>query len=218
MIVLDHQSTDETAAIARNAGAAVFTRPFTGFVDARLFALARVSTVWTLMIDADEELDARLRSAIVSAGADTDGFYIRRTTFFCGKPLRMWQNERLLRLFRTDRAALAALPVAGGGAQLHERWSVSGATGELPGVVLHNSYPSRASYRKKFEEYTSTEAAAIRPPSPFALFGALLKAAVRFVYLLGVRGCVLDGWRGVYAAFFSALYPVAVLWKARRRR
>lgn len=215
---MDHQSTDTTAAIAREAGAVVFTRPFTGFVDARLFALGQVRTPWTLMIDADEEIDPRLRSAIVSAPEDADGYYLRRNTFFCGKALRMWREERLLRLFRSDRATLAASPAAGGGAQLHEQWHVNGLTAELPGTLLHNSYPSRVSYRKKFDEYTTIEAVSMPRPAPASLAWAAAQAAFRLAYLLVLRGCLLDGWRGVYAAWFTSLYRPVVLLKARRRR
>jgi hypothetical protein len=217
-IVVDHQSTDSTAAVAQDAGAAVFTRPFTGFVDARLFALGQVRTAWTLMIDADEVLDQRLRSAILAACEDADGYYVRRNTFFCGKALRMWREERLLRLFRSDRATLAASPAAGGGAQLHEHWHVTGAARDLGGVLLHDSYPSRESYRKKFDEYTTIEAAAMPPASAASLLAAAAQAALRFAYLLALRGCLLDGWRGVYVAFFTALYRPAVLFKARRGR
>ena len=215
---MDHQSTDSTAAIAQAAGAVVFTRPFTGFVDARLFALGQVQTAWTLMIDADEELDSRLRSAILAAPEDADGYYVRRDTFFCGKALRMWREERLLRLFRSDRATLAASPAAGGEAQLHEHWHVSGVARDLAGALLHDSYPSRASYRKKFDEYTTIEAAPMPPPSVASLLAAAAQAALRFAYLLALRGCLLDGWRGLYAAFFTSLYRPAVLFKARRRR
>jgi glycosyltransferase involved in cell wall biosynthesis len=65
--VLDHQSTDASVAVAQARGARVLVRPFAGFVRARVFALSHVHTPWTLMIDADEALDARLREAIVQA-------------------------------------------------------------------------------------------------------------------------------------------------------
>jgi glycosyltransferase involved in cell wall biosynthesis len=137
--VLDHESTDATAEIARSRGARVVVRPFEGFVNARRFALAQVKTPWTLMIDADERPDAALREAIIAAPEDADGYTLSRTTYYCGKPLRMWSDERLLRLFRTDRVRLEAAPAGGGEAQLHERWICEGRVRELRGVLEHYS-------------------------------------------------------------------------------
>ncbi len=96
------------------AGARIVEREWTDFVDARRFALSQVETPWALMIDADEALDDVLRDAILRAPEDVDGYRVSRTTYFCGKPMRIWRNEPLLRLFRTDRAKLEAHPAAGG--------------------------------------------------------------------------------------------------------
>ncbi len=67
VFVLDAASQDDTAAVARAHGADVETRAWTGFVNARRYALGRVATPWALMLDADELLDAALRDAILRA-------------------------------------------------------------------------------------------------------------------------------------------------------
>ena len=56
LLVLDARSCDRTVEFARSAGAEVIEREWSGFVDARRFALSQVRTSWTLMIDADEAL------------------------------------------------------------------------------------------------------------------------------------------------------------------
>lgn len=216
LFVLDHESTDETVALAQARGARVEVRPFDGFVDARRYALAQVRTPWTLMIDADESPDAVLRDAIVSAPGNADGYVVSRTTFYCGKPLRMWSNERLLRLFRTDAARLEASPAAGGTAQLHEHWVCNGRTGTLPGTLEHFSYPNAQSYREKYERYTDIEARGVRRGLDVAVLLQALLAPVRFVNLLA-KGAALDGPDGWYVAWKSALYPAVVQWKAFRR-
>ncbi|HTX58505.1 MAG TPA: glycosyltransferase, partial [Verrucomicrobiae bacterium] len=121
VLVLDAQSQDRTVEFARAAGAEVIERAWTDFVDARHYALSRVRTRWALMLDADEALDDVLRDAIALAGDEVDAYRVRRTTYFCGKALRMWRNEPLVRLFKTQRVALDASPAAGGTAALHER-------------------------------------------------------------------------------------------------
>jgi len=214
VFVLDAASEDESAAIARAHGAEVETRSWTGFVNARRYALGRVATPWALMLDADELLDATLREAIVAAKADVAGYALRRVTMLCGRPIHTagWSNERLLRLFRTDRARVAANEV---GADLHERWIVEGPIADLPGAIMHDSYPTLTSYRLKFDRYTSVEAAALQP-SRRAYLRALATMPLRFLWSIVRYGGWRDGWRGLFVAWESARYRVVVRAKALR--
>jgi (heptosyl)LPS beta-1,4-glucosyltransferase len=211
--VLDAGSRDHTVAFARGAGARVIQREWTDYVDARRFALSEVQTPWTLMIDADEALDDVARDAMVSASPESDAYRLKRTTYFCGKPMRIWRDEPLLRLFRTDRATLEAHPAASSTAQLHEAWSCNGRVGDLPGTLLHYSYPDLRSYQKKYDRYTAEEAENMK--------GSLLRLLVasgaslgRLGWLLVARGGLLDGPRGWYVAYRSAMYPAVAARKA----
>jgi glycosyltransferase involved in cell wall biosynthesis len=228
VFVLDADSQDDTAAVARAHGAEVETRPWTGFVNARRYALGRVATPWALMLDADEQLDETLRAAIVAADPSTGspagdttsgqavaGYRFRRVTMLCGRPVHTagWSNERLLRLFRAERARVAANAV---GADLHERWIVDGSIADLPGAILHDSYPTLASYRAKFDRYTSVEAAAL-PSSRRGYLRALATMPLRFLWSIVRYGGWRDGWRGLFVAWESARYRVVVRAKALRR-
>lgn len=213
LLLIDHRSTDETVEIARSRGARVIARDFDGFVNARRFALSQVQTPWTLMVDADEALDLRLRDAILAAPEDFEGYNLSRTTFYRGRPMRMWSGERLLRLFKTASARLESAPAAGGSAQLHERWEVTGPAGMLDGTLLHYSYPTRERYREKFDEYTRIEASGIAP-SRRAWFREMLRTPARFAWYALVRGAAFDGVDGLRIAWWSARYPAAVRWKA----
>ncbi|MEA2785084.1 MAG: hypothetical protein QOF71_1188, partial [Candidatus Eremiobacteraeota bacterium] len=88
VFVLDAASQDDTAAVARGHGAEVEIRPWTGFVNARRYALGRVATRWALMLDADELLDDALRDASPAASDDVSGYRLRRVTMLCGRPVR----------------------------------------------------------------------------------------------------------------------------------
>jgi glycosyltransferase involved in cell wall biosynthesis len=216
VFVLDAGSQDQTVQFAHGAGARVVQRAWNGYIDAREFALAQVRTPWTLMLDADEALDDVLREALVTASGDgVDGYRVKRTTYFCGKPMRLWRNESLLRLFRPQGARLEAHPAAGGTAALHERWTSDGPVGDLPGTLLHFSYPDVAAYRVKYARYTDYEAEGIKG-SPVAVMAAFVKAAIQFPWMLFAKGAFLDGWRGWYVAFYSAIYPLVVASKALR--
>jgi len=218
VFVLDAYSRDHTVQFARGAGAQVAQREWTDFVDARRFALHAVQSPWVLMIDADEALDDVLREAIASAPENVDAYRVKRTTYFCGKPMRLWRDEPLLRLFRRERVQLEAHPASGGTSALHERWTCDGPVADLDGTLLHYSYPDVATYRAKYERYTDEEAGGTHG----ATFGAALAAGVtglaRFAWLLLRRGAILDGWRGVYVAYRSAMYPAVVARKAAGRR
>jgi glycosyltransferase involved in cell wall biosynthesis len=209
ILVLDALSTDNTVAYAIASGARVIERRWSGFVDARRYGLAQVTTPWVLMLDADEELDDRLREAILAAPGDADGYIVRRTTYFRGKPMRLWSNEPLVRLARTSAARIDD-------AVLHERMTCDGDVRELRGVLLHYSYPSWSSYREKYARYTAIEALAQRAnPLRWLQESALVPA--RLADNLVRRGAVLDGPRGWYIAWYSAIYRAIVAAKAIRQ-
>jgi glycosyltransferase involved in cell wall biosynthesis len=213
VLVVDAESTDGTVAFARAAGAEIVERPWTNFVDARRFAMAQVRTPWLLQLDADEELDDRLREAVRAAREDVDGYAMERTTYFRGKPMRMWRGERILRLVRTERARVEARPAAGGDALVHERLTCDGPTGTLAGTLLHYSYETAGEYREKFARYTDIEARGFAPGG-LALLGACLMVLPQFVNNVVRRGALLDGPRGWFVAWYSAMYPAVVAWKA----
>jgi glycosyltransferase involved in cell wall biosynthesis len=206
ILVLDALSTDNTVAYAIASGARVIERRWTDFVDARRYGLAQITTPWVLMLDADEELDDRLREAILAAPDDANGYIVRRTTYFRGKPMRMWRNEPLLRLVRTAAARVDD-------AVLHERLICDGDVGELRGALLHYSYPTGSSYREKFARYTAIEALAQRA-NLARWIGETALVPPRFVSNLLRHGALLDGPRGWYVAWYSALYPATVAAKA----
>lgn len=216
--MLDAESDDETVNVAGRFGATVERRSWNGFVDARRYALTRVQTRWILMLDADEALNAELCHAIETAPGDYDAYRLRRITSLCGQPIRTagWSNEKLIRLFRSGRVRLTAHSV-GGGADLHERWLAEGTVGELPGAILHDSYPTLASYREKFARYTTIEADSIHG-SAKNLLRTTVTGIARLPWLIVRYGGWRDGWRGVLVAAFSAAYPIVVQWKALRTR
>lgn len=165
------------------------------------------------MIDADEALDATLRHSIVKAPEDFDGYSLARTTFYCGRPLRMWRGEVLLRLFKTERAHLESAPAAGGDAHLHERWVSDGPTAILDGTLLHYSYPSAEAYNAKYDTYTDIEAAGVTP-SRRKYARELVKTPMRFLWYALARGAALDGAPGLRVAWRSACYLAVVQRKA----
>jgi hypothetical protein len=159
-------------------------------------------------------LSDELRAALAGSLDDADGFRVRRVTMLAGRAVRAagWSSEKLVRCFRVDRARVVADSV-GGGADLHERWIVEGTVADLPGMIVHDSYLSVAAYRERFSRYTRIEAAAL-DGSLVACAGALGNLPLRFAWRWARYGAWRDGWRGVFVAWYSALYPLAVQWRA----
>ena len=96
---------------------------------------------------------------------------------------------------------------------MHERWIVDGTVADLPGMIVHDSYPTVASYLERFARYTRIEAEGLRG-SPLACAGALAKLPLRLGWWWVRYGAWRDGWRGLFVAWYSALYPLAVQWRA----
>jgi glycosyltransferase involved in cell wall biosynthesis len=214
--VLDAESTDDTVALARKRGAVVEVRPWRGYVEARRYALGRIATRYAFMLDADETLDGVLGAALCGPLGDCDGYRVHRVTMLAGRAVHAagWSREQLVRCVRADRAVCVAASV-GGGADLHERWKVLGRVGELPGTIVHDSYPSVAAYFEKFDRYTRIEAEAIAG-SPWRLLLAAAAFPVRVAWSMLRYGGWRDGWRGWFVSWYVAAYPVVVQWRAYR--
>jgi hypothetical protein len=159
-------------------------------------------------------LSDELSEALAADLSGADGYRVRRVTMLAGRAVRAagWSAERLVRCFRVDRAHVVPNSV-GGAADLHERWVVEGTLSDLPGMIVHDSYPTVASYRERFARYTQIEAAALQG-SRFACAFAAAKLPLRFAWLWTRYGAWRDGWRGAFVAWYSALYPLAVQLRA----
>jgi glycosyltransferase involved in cell wall biosynthesis len=67
IIVVDSGSTDRTVEIAKSYGARVFVEAWKGYAAQKNSAIEKATGDWILSLDADEELDGQLQSAITTA-------------------------------------------------------------------------------------------------------------------------------------------------------
>jgi glycosyltransferase involved in cell wall biosynthesis len=109
IVVVDSFSTDNTVEIARNAGAEVFENPFRNYADQFNWALdnCRISSKWTMRIDADEYVDAKLAENIAKRldglGEEITGVAVTRYISFLGRVIRHGgvSPQKLLKIWRT---------------------------------------------------------------------------------------------------------------------
>lgn len=203
IIVVDSGSVDDTVAIARACGATVVQTPdWPGFGPQKNRALDRARGRWVLSIDADEVVTPELRDAILAVlqgDAQHDGYWITRSSSFCGRTIRHgdWRNDRVLRLFRRERARFTDDVV-------HERVECPGPHGELVGLLMHDSVDSMADAVEKTERYARLGARKLRARGRGGLGAAIVHAGWTFVRGYLLRLGFLDGPAGLTIARLNA--------------
>jgi hypothetical protein len=115
-----------------------------------------------------------------------------RCVFYEGRWIRHgdWYPDRLVRLFRKDRARFT-------GGQVHERLEVQGEVRHLRGDIYHYSFKDAADHRARGEHYArlwaASQRAAGRTAGPLAPY---YHAAFRWLRGYLLRAGFLDGPEG----------------------
>lgn len=155
IVVVDDGSTDGTIAIAKEAGARVYTfiNPSEG--EKRKYAVAQCKGDWILCLDADEEVSPPLAQEIKAELQHPryKGYLIRFQNHFLGRPLKYGgEDYSFMRLFRKDTARLENTPI-------HAFHSVPEKDcGRMQSVMRHYSYRSLWQLYTKFTDYAIREA------------------------------------------------------------
>lgn len=229
VLVVENDSTDDTVREARDAGATVFSHPFTTIGAQRNAAIARATQRWILVVDADERgtpaLGEEVARLVASPSAATDGaggtpalpraYRAPRRNFFFGREIRHggWERDRPVRLFD---AALRydERPV-------HEHVIVDGAVGTLREPLLHTPYASLDEYMEKLVRYSRAWAEQHYARGRRAGASDLVVRPMGRVFsMLLLRGGWRDGMHGVVLASLAAVSVAAKyaqLWAMERR-
>lgn len=155
MVVVDCGSHDRTAEIAREYGAKLITRTWTNFAEQKNSAAAGASNDWILSLDADEELSAELRNALLAWKEKEPAFAVyefSRRAWYVGRWIKHsgWYPDRQRRLYRRDAARFSGI--------VHESLQFKGEPGRLVGDVLHYTISTFAEHEEKVERYTTLAA------------------------------------------------------------
>ncbi|HTB21126.1 MAG TPA: glycosyltransferase family 2 protein [bacterium] len=220
VVVVDSGSTDRGPALARKAGAKVYARAWTGYVDQRNFALSKCRQPWILSVDADERVApdlVRAVRALLAGAPEKRGYRVRFVSNYFGRWLRyggVYPDEHL-NFFRREGARYG-----GTKGDVHERPDIADP-GRLAGHITHNAYPSMELALEKLDRYTTLEAAGrLGAGARFSQAGALVRAVHRVAKnYLWKRGWG-DGVQGLLYAFLGGYYNFCFrlkIWEARRR-
>ena len=235
--VFDSESTDRTAAIAREFGATLTTRAFDGYASQRNAAMTlpfRYS--WVFVLDADErptpELVLELRQAVIHAPEGTVGFQVRRRDFLWNTWLKHAQlTPFYVRLLRVGKVHYAR--------DINEVVEVDGELGELHSPLDHLAFSKGLSHwMGKHNLYSTKEAELLasgdalqnasvrralfardfhdRRIAQKALFyGLPARPLIKWLYMMFIRGAVLDGRAGVMYATLQSFYEYLIEIKRR---
>lgn len=166
--VIDSQSTDDSAEIARNCGSRVIQFYYRGgWPKKRQWALDMLPLQyeWVLLLDADEALTPALTDEIKVAirNPKVDGYYIGLDMFFLGRRLRhCGASFYKLSLFRHGKGGFECRAQHQDGSmcdmEVHEHVMVKGRTAKLKERLIHRNVESLSGYIQKHNEYSNWEA------------------------------------------------------------
>lgn len=205
IVVVDSSSTDKTQAIALSFGARVISHSFEGYARQKNFATAQAAHDWILSLDADEALTDTLKNSILAVknNAAHNVYRIPRLTNYCGKWIKHcgWYPDYQTRLYNRTKGAWQDLKV-------HEYWKPNdddNVKGTLKGDLLHYSFDSISTHKKKIEKYTELAAqAAIEKGKSAGILKVIFSPVWHFISEYFFRLGFLDGYYGFVICRLSA--------------
>jgi glycosyltransferase involved in cell wall biosynthesis len=220
VIVFDSVSTDDTVALAEQAGAQVIQRPFDDYASQRNAALDAAQAAgadWVFFVDADERvgdaLAAEVRAVIAQPDADRyAGWRVSRHNYIFGKLTRGagWYPDYQTRLLRTGRAGYDPTR------KVHEVVELEGELGTLVEPLTHYNYRDLPQFIAKQQRYTAYEARilleqGVRPKPRNYILQPLRHFKWRYLTLKGYR----DGFHGLRLSVIMAWYEFRKYWLLR---
>jgi (heptosyl)LPS beta-1,4-glucosyltransferase len=158
IVVVDMESTDKTAELAKSLGAKVFTHKKTGYVEpARNFALRQAQGPWLLVLDADEEVPQGLALQIqkILKNPKADYYRIPRKNIIFGSWIKhtLWWPDNQIRLFKKGQVSWNEI--------IHSVPMTLGTGADLPVkedlAIVHHNYDSIEQYLERLNRYTSVQ-------------------------------------------------------------
>lgn len=213
VLVLDSGSSDDTARLAREAGATVHVTDWPGYGPQQNRGIALARGDWVLSLDADERISAALRDEIQTAiGTPTaEGYRLPRHSSLCGTFIEHggWRPDYTLRLVRRELAGFTDH-------FLHAHMTCRGSTRDLRSPIIHHSYRDLDDLLEKLNRYSRGAAADLATRGESSGFSkALLKGCWSFVRTFVLRQGFRDGRMGLVLAIYNAettYYKYLRLW------
>lgn len=219
IVVIDDNSTDETAKTAEKCGAKVYKHELTNdFSVQRNYGLEKASGDWVLFVDADEVVPASLAKEIqdILLNTKVEGFLIKRVDTIWDKKLLYGEtgNIFLLRLARKSAGVWEG--------KVHETWQVKGKVERLQHTLEHFPHPTINEFLTEINFYTTLRAEELYAQGVSASFLDIIvypkaKFIVNFILKKGYK----DGIQGFIFAILMSFHSFLVrgkLWQLHQKK
>lgn len=215
IIVVDSESSDQTAAIARTFTDKVIVRPWPGYIAQKNFAAEQATHDWIFSLDADERVTPQLAAeitALIDAGPKAAGYRVPRVTFHLGRWMRStdWYPDYQLRLYDRRHARWS-------GKYVHESVKATGSVEDLRHELQHYAYRDLAHHSQTVDRYTTLAARQMFEEGRRAgFFDLLMQPPAAFFRNYVLRGGFRDGVPGLIVSAMNARYvglKFAKLWE-----
>jgi glycosyltransferase involved in cell wall biosynthesis len=199
VIVVDGGSSDDTAAIARRAGARVLVVPGVTIAEQRNAGIDVARHHWVLALDADERVSPELRESLTclsqSPAAAHSAFRVRSRNWHLGRELRHgpWGRDWKVRVFSRDRRYEVQW--------VHEHLDNLSDVGALEGELLHHPYRDLSHQVLKIATYATWAARDLRQRGRR---GRVRDLVTRPVWRFTRDYILLSGWRDGAPGFVVA--------------
>ncbi|MDR3135508.1 MAG: glycosyltransferase family 2 protein [Deltaproteobacteria bacterium] len=204
-VVIDDNSSDGTARLAREAGALVFERAMDSFSGQRNYALTVSNAEWVFFLDADERFSPGLVEAVRErVGGPKVAGKARRRNFAFGRRFRFGHlaPDWVTRLFPRGEVTWSG--------EVHESPETGLEAVALPGFLEHHTYRGWDQFLSKMERYARlwAKGAAIKGKRS-SVIGALAKASFTILKNLVLKLGFLDGPYGWAVCVVSGYYTLS---------
>jgi glycosyltransferase involved in cell wall biosynthesis len=215
IVVVDSDSTDDTAAIARRHTAQIESRPWPGYSAQKNYAASRAAHDWILSLDADERVTPALAAeiqALLATEPPRRGYRVPRISHYLGRWIRGtdWYPDYQLRLY--DRRA-----GEWNGRRVHESVHLkAGAPGQLRHDLQHYPYRDISHHLATIDRYTTlaAEQMAAEGKTP-SIAGVAVHPPFAFLRNYVLRGGFRNGSAGLIVSALNSYYVFLKLAKAR---
>lgn len=216
--VVDPNTSDGSDEVARRFTDHVEVHEYKNKADQCNWAIPRIESEWTLVLDADEwvsEALARRMQEIVGSEGGPDGYRIKRMSYFFGKLIRHcgWDRDYNVRLFRTKKGRYREQWV-------HATIDVDGEMGCIDDVMYHDDKRNFDEYFRTFQRFTTWSARDLYARGKRTrLRDLILRPPLRFLKMYVARQGFRDGYHGAVLcglAAFSVFVKYGKLWNMER--
>ncbi|NQT25166.1 glycosyltransferase family 2 protein [candidate division KSB1 bacterium] len=205
ILVADTGSTDDTMDKARKFTSNLHQLEFKGHAQTKADLAELATHEWVLSLDADERVSPKLwqeiKTLINASDSEVNGMRLRRRSYFLGKPMRMWNNDFQLRLYRKEYGAW-------NDAKIHCGVTVQGEIVDSMGYLEHYTDPNLHHVLKKMNTYSTANAADMiqHKKKHISVFSAGVHTLSTFLRVYFAKGAILDGLIGFIFACMQAQF------------